>query len=166
MSLTTHLYRAAHNCPLGMAKLAEAMSTPDEPVTESSLQKKVNMRYPGAHCSPEQTARLLELSGDHGYLFALNHRLGYAAPWLLPQLADGMDSSAVALMSWSIKEFGELMSEVSKDLANGQVSDNEMMRIEKEGREAISAIQHMIAYAQQRNLALKPQAERAPLRAA
>lgn len=63
MSLTTHLYRAAHNSTLGMAKLAETISTPDEPVTESSLQKKVNMRYPGAHCSPEQALRIARLTG-------------------------------------------------------------------------------------------------------
>lgn len=162
MSLTTHLYRAAHNHPRGMADLAEALSTPDEPVSESSLQKKVNARYPGAHCSPEQAMRIMEHTGDHGYFFAQGRRLGYVS-LPLPQLADGVDASTVQLMTSSIKEFGELMTEVAADLANGKVNDNEMDRIEKEGLEAIAAIPQMIAHAQQLNAAGKPSSVRGPV---
>ena len=159
MILTTHLYRAAHNSTLGMAKLAETISTPDEPVTESSLQKKVNMRYPGAHCSPEQALRIMELTGDHGMLFEQCQRLGYVA-MALPQLADGGDKSVLESMTTTIREFSEFMAEISKDLADKNVNDNELQRIEKEGSEALAAIQQLIAFAQQKNADAKPVAVR------
>lgn len=160
MNLTAHLYRAAHNFPPGMGTLASALG-----VAESSLQNKVSITNPGAHCSPEEMARILELTGDHGALHALNARLGYVA-LALPRMSDASDDSAVQLMTSSIKEFGELMAETSADLANGQVSDNELKRITKEGVEAIAAIQQLLAYVQQRNEAGKPVALRGGLRAA
>lgn len=160
MNLTAHLYRAAHNFAQGMGILASALG-----IAESSLQNKVSITNPGAHCSPEEMARILELTGDHGALHALNARLGYVA-LALHRLSDAADDAAVQLMTSSIKEFGELMAETSADLANGQVSDNELKRITKEGVEAIAAIQQLLAYVQQRNEAGKPVASRGGLRAA
>lgn len=155
MNLTAHLYRAAHNFPPGMAALASALG-----IAESSLQNKVSITNPGAHCSPEEMARIMDITGDHGGLHALNARLGYVA-LALPQLSHAADDSAVQLMTATIKEFGELMSEASTDLANGRVSDNELARITKEGVEAIASIQQLLAFAQQRNEAGKPAGLRA-----
>lgn len=160
MNLTAHLYRAAHNFASGMSILATMLG-----IAESSLQNKVSITNPGAHCSPEEMARIMDITGDHGALHALNARLGYVA-LALPRPADSADDSAVQLMTSSIKEFGELMAETSADLANGQVSDNELKRITKEGVEAIAAIQQLLAYVQQRNEAGKPVALRGGLRAA
>lgn len=154
MNLTAHLYRAAHNFPPGMGTLASALG-----IAESSLQNKMSITNPGAHCSPEEVARIMEITGDHGALIALNARLGYVA-MALPQIGDSADDSAVQLMTVSIKEFGELMSGASTDLANGRVTDHELARITKEGVEAIAAIQHLLAFAQQRNADAKPAAVR------
>ena len=155
MNMTPHLYRAAHNYPPGMVELAKALDAPDEPVSDSSLQKKVNPRYPGAHCSPEQALRIMELTGDHGMLFAQCQRLGYVA-MALPQLADGVNAPAVESMTATIREFSEFMAELSADLVDNKVNDNELARIQKEGREAIAALQQLIALAEQINERARP----------
>lgn len=161
MNLTAHMYRAAHNFPPGMGTLAGALG-----IAESSLQNKVSITNHAAHCSPEEMARIMDITGDHGALHALSARLGYVA-MALPQLSNFEDDSAVQLMTATIKEFGELMAEASADLANGRVTDNQMARISKEGIEAIAAIQQLLSFAQQRNEAGKPVALRSgSLRAA
>ena len=116
--------------------------------------------------APEEMARIMDITGDHGALHALSARLGYVA-MALPQLSNFEDDSAVQLMTTTIKEFGELMAEASAGLANGRVTDNQMARISKEGIEAIAAIQQLLSFAQQRNEAGKPVALRSgSLRAA
>jgi len=140
--------------PPGMGTLAGALG-----IAESSLQNKVSITNHAAHCSPEEMARIMDITGDHGALHALNARLGYVA-MALPQLSNFEDDSAVQLMTTTIKEFGELMAEASADLANGRVTDNQMARISKEGIEAIAAIQQLLSFAQQRNDASKPAAVR------
>ena len=95
-------------------------------------------------------ARILELTGDHGALHALNARLGYVA-MPAPQLADHADASVVERATTAFKKFSDLMSEVSADVADGCITDNEQVRIDGCLSEAISALQQLTIYTAQIN---------------
>lgn len=144
MNITDALHRAVHSYPGGAESLAPRMR-----ISASSLSHKVSPTYPGAHCSPDEMATIMELTGDHGPMQALAGRLGYM---LMPLPAVGMPGDQFAQrLATSVQEFGEFVAEVAKDLADNQVSDNELRRIERELSEMMVAAQALYAYAAARN---------------
>lgn len=158
MNITDALHRAVHSYPGGAESLAPRLR-----ISASSLSHKVSPTYPTAHCSPGEMAAIMELTGDHGPLQALAERLGYM---LLPMPAVGMDGDQLAQrMAASVREFGEFVAEVAKDLADNQVSDNELRAIERELAEMMGAAQQLYAYAAARNGQAGRAGDAAPLRA-
>jgi hypothetical protein len=143
MNITDALHRAVHSYPGGAESLAPRMR-----ISASSLSHKVSPTYPGAHCSPDEMAVIMELTGDHGPMQALAQRLGYV---LLPVPAAVSSDQFAQRLAASVREFGEFVAEVAKDLADNQVSDNELRRIERELAEMMGAAQALYAYAAGRN---------------
>lgn len=155
MNITDALWRAAHNYPHGgIDALAVRLG-----ISASSLAHKVKPSNLGAHCSPGEMAQICEITGDHGALHALNARLGYVA-LPVPQLAEGADAGFTQGLASAVHEFGQFISEVSTNLADGRVTDNERRRIEKEAAEMIDAAQKLVLLAQRMNEEAKPEAER------
>lgn len=154
MHITDALYRAAHNYPHGgIEALATRMG-----ISPSSLAHKVSPTYPTAHCSPGEMAQIMELTGDHSALQALADRLGY----LLVPLPQGEAGAGFAQeLATTVHEFGQFIAEASQDLADGRVTDTELRRIEREGAQALAAIQQLMALAGRINLEAKPAALRA-----
>lgn len=125
MNITDALYRAAHAYPGGLEALAVRMG-----ISASSLAHKVSPSYPGAHCSPQEVAAIMEFTGDHGALQALAGRMRYM---LLPMVPEGnIDDQFAQRLARAVHEFGEFIAEISQDLADGRVTDNELKRIERE----------------------------------
>lgn len=144
MNITDALHRAVHSYPGGAESLAPRMR-----ISASSLSHKVSPTYPAAHCSPDEMATIIELTGDHGPMQALAERLGYM---LMPLPAVGIPGDEFAQrLANSVREFGEFVAEVAKDLADNEVSDNELRRIERELSEMMGAAQALYAYAAARN---------------
>lgn len=56
----------------------------------------------------------------------------------LPSVASG--DNAMVRLAASAKEFGDLVAEVSTDLADGRISDNELARIDRETGELIASV--------------------------
>lgn len=155
MNITDALYRAAHNYPHGgIDALATRMG-----ISPSSLAHKVKPSNAGAHCSPGEMAQICELTGDHGALHALAGRLGYVL-LPVPQLVEGADSGFTQELVSTVREFGELITEVSSDLEDGRVTDTELRRIEGQAAGALSAIQKLVQLADRINQQGKPASER------
>lgn len=156
MNITDALYRAVHDYPGGSECLAPRMG-----MRASSLDHKVSPTYLGAHCSPDDMARIMEFTGDHGALQALGLRLGYALLHLAkPDAQLGPDF--VHALSTTVREFGEFISEASTNLADGRVSDNELRRIERELADMMAAAQALYGLAARINRDAKPASDNAP----
>jgi len=155
MSLTAHLWRAAHKSPPGIAVLANALG-----LAESSLHNKVSMTNHGAHCSPEEMAGIMELTGDHGALHSLAARLGYVL-LAMPQMASEADQGYIEDAARTMRECGEFIAAATAGMSDGKVTDNELRGIQKECAELIAAAQRVMAMAERINQDGKPQAERA-----
>lgn len=151
MNITDGLYRAAHNYPGGIEALAPRLH-----ISPSSLWHKVSPTYPGAHCSPDEMAAIMEFSEDHSALQALAARLRYV---LLPMPPAGcLDAEFAQRLAASVREFGEFIGEISADIADGRVSDNELRRIERELADMMAASQALYALAARLNRDAKPAA--------
>lgn len=140
MNSTAALYRAAHGYQPGMAQLAGCLG-----ISEHSLQHKVSPSYPGAHCSPDEVMAICELTGDLGPIAAMAARCGQM---LLPlPSVNGVKGDLACKLAGTCKEFGEFVSEISGDLADGQVTPNELRRIEREAGELIAEVHALLAHA-------------------
>lgn len=149
MHIVDALYRAAHNYPHGgIDALASRLG-----ISANSLQHKVNPTYPGAHCSPGEMAQIMELTGDHSALQALAARLGYV---LLQFPQGGTEAGFSRELASTVQQFGEFIAEVSQDLVDGLVTTTELRRIEKEGADALHAMQSLMALAAQMHESAKP----------
>lgn len=139
MNITAALYRAAHGYAAGMSKLAEFLG-----ISEHSLNHKVSPSYPGAHCSPDELVAICEVTGDLGPLQAQAARLGQM---LIPMpSAEGLDGDLALKLATTCREFGEMVTEISGDLADGTVTQNEQRRIEREAGELIASIHALLHY--------------------
>lgn len=139
MNITAALYRAAHEYPQGMAVLAGFVGC-----SEHSLQHKVSPNYPGAHCSPQELVTICEITGDLSPLQAQAAKLGQMLlPLPASQRVDGDLSRRLAA---TCQEFGEMLTEMSSDLADGAVTPNEQRRIEREAGELIASVHALLSY--------------------
>lgn len=151
MNITAALYRAAHGYPGGMAKLAQFVGC-----SEHGLQHKVSPSYPGAHCSPDEFVTICEVTQDLGPLQAMALRLGQlVVP--LPSAA-GVTGDVAVKLAATCQSFGELITEYSASLADGQVNQNELRRIEREGADLIADVHALLAHANAQHEASKPSA--------
>lgn len=149
MNITDALYRAAHHYPGGLEALALRMG-----ISASSLAHKVSPNYPGAHCSPQEMADIMEFTADHGALHAMAGRMRYM---LLPMVPEGeVDGEFAQRLAGTVKEFGEFIAEISSDLADGRVTDNELKRIERELSDMQAATAALYALAARLNRDAKP----------
>lgn len=91
--------------------------------------------------------------------FALNCGL------MLVPLPDDMGESTddcMARLAATAREFGELCTEVSTDLADGHISDNELARIDRECGELMASLRPLREAVARRNQAGKPTTEDRP----
>lgn len=140
MDVTLALQRAVRGFPHGAAALAAVLGT-----SVHSLNHKVSPQYPSAHCSPDEMLQIMEHTGDHGALLVMCDLLGY-----VPLLKSNVDATGLAgkALVRAVKEFGELAARASASMEDGRVTANELARLEREGTEAIVAIQQLLRVAQ------------------
>lgn len=140
MNITSALYRAAHGHARGMADLAGYLG-----ISENSLGHKVSPTYPGAHCSPDEVVTICEVTGDLGPLQAMAQRLGQM---LMPMpSSSAVQSDLARRLAEACREFGEFVTEISGDLADGTVTGTELARIEREAGELIGVVHVLLAHA-------------------
>jgi hypothetical protein len=146
MDVTLALQRAVRGFPHGTAALATRMR-----MSQTSLLHKVSPTYPGAHCSPDEMLEIMEATGDDGPLEAMaatRGKLLIAAPSLGE---DGSEASRV--LAATVQEFGQFVSEVAGDLADGVITRSELERIEREGAHALASIHALLQLTERLNQA-------------
>jgi hypothetical protein len=98
----------------------------------------------------EDAAALTALSGDLRILEAWNAEHGLVVI-RMPHL-DGMPAGeCLTTLSQTAREFSELVTEVSADLADGRLSDNELHRIEREAADLLAATHKLLSAARALN---------------
>ena len=85
---------------------------------------------------------LIHATDDYSVLDFIEQSLGRVAI-RLPKISSDL-SDLCRLTMQSVKEFGQLMSEIESGIADGKITNNERSRILKEGHEAIQAIMALI----------------------
>lgn len=134
MNLRDIAYNVVHDYPGGAASLAPRLS-------KSSTQLNHELTGNGtAKLGLMDAEKISHLAGDLRILHAFATNMGqmcvplphgYEAQGALPVMEK---------LGKAAKEFGDLCAEVAKDLADNEISDNELDRIDREAGELIAAI--------------------------
>lgn len=152
MSLLDAAYHLVHDYPGGAAALAVRLKK-----NQGTLCHELTATG-SAKLGLLDAKKLSDLTGDHRILQAWANEAGQMlVP--LPLLGDQGDE-CLARVSSTAKEFSDLLAAASTGLADGQVSDNEMDRIEREAGELFAAVHSLLQAVRERNQAGKPQHER------
>ncbi len=157
MNLRDVAFLVVHDYPGGAGSLAPRMNTPLSTKSATTLQHEVNGT--GTAKLGLETAELI----TH---FAKDLRI--LAAWALKEgqmlvplpeslLASGDD--CLVRMGDTAREFGELCTEVSKDLGDGKISDNELARIDRECGELMASLHALRESLAKRNAANKGRAD-------
>lgn len=130
-------FRLVHDYPGGAGALAPTLSK-----SATTLSHEVSPNYPTAKLGLADAVKLTKYSGDLQVLTAFALDCG---AMVVPLAADvpgveGIGPRTAALA----KEFADLMGAVAVDLADGDVSANDLARIEREVGELLSAIQALM----------------------
>lgn len=157
------LYAAARTYPGGVKALAIVRD-----VSVETMYQKLDRQNPKNRIGfDDELFSLLDQLRAAGVatwddpVAALAHQCG-GVYVRLPEAPADMDAPAAALAVTAIREFSELMTEFTAD-ANAGINDAALGRLEKEGNEALRAIQLMLSWARQEHD--RRQADRGSLKA-
>lgn len=154
MDKTRALYAAVHGYGLGTEALAAAMVPPLSAVT---LRHKVNPNDGKQFPSPEEAIQIQQITGNHGALQVEARELGYV---LLKSPAHGLAQRSFEQVNETVREFSEFLHEATSGLTGPVPTGNMMAKIEREGMEAIAAIQDLLLMVRQVHEAAMPATER------
>lgn len=120
----------------------------------STLSHELDPNYKGAKLGLLDALTLTQASGDDRIATAFAAACG-GVFLKLPQDGSQAGDDTVQHVTRVVGEFGDVLREVSGSTADGQVSDNELVRVQAEALEAIGALQRMLAHLAQLNQAGK-----------
>lgn len=142
-------YHAVHDYPGGASSLAPRMGK-----SSTTLCHEVTGTGT-AKLGLLDAKKITDLTGDLSILQAWAMDAGQMlVP--LPSLDAQQGDDCMQRLATTAREFGDLVAEVSGDLSDGTVSDNELGRIERECGELVVALHGLMAAITQRNQASKP----------
>ena len=143
MTLRECLYQTIHRNGKPLKAIAEEIGMSESYLSRSALpdmedsETGTGCRFPLKKLIP-----LIHSTDDYSVIDSIEHSLGRGAT-RLPK-ASNDPSDVCRLTMQSVKEFGQLMSEVEASMADGKISQKERSRIRKEGYEAVQAIVNLI----------------------
>lgn len=153
MNVLQAAFNVIHDAEGGAQALGRALGKRD-----GVLSHEVNPNRHDAKLGLADAVKISVLTGDRRIANAFASEVGCM---LVPLPAAGVGCDGAAAKTAALaKEFGELMAELSVDLADGQVSDNERSRIEREGGELVAALQQLLAEVRDMNAQPRLQAVR------
>lgn len=116
----------------------------------STLSHEVDLRYPGAKIGLHDAGKLTAVTGDLRIVDAFCALAGGrfeplpgGSPGRLPAAAH--PPTPLAAMGAMALEFGELVGEAGTALADGNVSPNELNRIQREAGDLLRALNRLLA---------------------
>lgn len=133
MNLLDAAYNVVHDYKGGAASLAPRLG-------KASTYLSAEVSATGtAKLGLVDAEKITHLTGDLRILVAFATNAGQMlVP--LPQAGDLPKDDCMLRLADSAKEFGELCAEVAGDLADGEVNDNELTRIDRECGQLIASV--------------------------
>lgn len=134
--MNTHLQRAVydlmHNSRDGLSKIAVWLRK-----SECTLRKEANPNDISAKAGFVDVVEATEFTGN---LVALNAFAAHVG-CIVIKMPDGSSGDTFRDLSTMAKEFGEMVAEVSSAMGDARITDNELMRVEREAHQLIAAVQ-------------------------
>ncbi len=144
MTLKDCLYQTLHRNNKPLKAIAEELGVSESYLYRSALPDQEDSETgTGCRFPLKKLIPLILVTGDYCTLDHIENALGRVAIFLPKSDAGLTDICRMSLRS--VREFGELMAEVTKSLEDSRIRDDEMSRILTEGYEAQQAIAALIA---------------------
>lgn len=138
MSVLDALYHTVHDFDGGAEALAQRLGK-----RGTSLCHEVR---PPANSTAKagllDAMKVMDITGDHRTLHAMNAHLGYMAV-RLPNL-DLASESTMAHLAAVSKEFNDVVQAAALSAADGVITDNELAALQKQAGELIAAVQGLL----------------------
>ena len=138
MSVRDALYHTVHDYDGGAEALAQRLGK-----RGTSLCHEV--RPPAgsaAKAGVEDALRIMEITGDHRALHAINARLGYMAT-RLPNL-DGAAETTISHLAAMSSEFNDVVQAAALSAADGVITDNELQQLQRQAGELIATVNALL----------------------
>ncbi len=136
----------AHDYPGGAKALGLRLGMSD-------LSDRVNPSLPHRLLCVKQATRMQAFAGDYRVLYAMALELRHFPPVPMPDVVSG-DEPCLQTLAELVREVGDLIAEVSKDLADGKVKNHELTAVMQKWSELVSTGQHLVAQMAAMNAAL------------
>lgn len=140
-------FNVAHEYPGGAKQLGARIGLTD-------LSDRVNPNLGHRLLGLEHAVRMQLISGDYRVLYAMALELRHYPPVPMPDLVPG-EEPCLQTLAELVREVGDLITEVSKDLADGKVKNHELAAVKQKWGELVSTGQHLIAQMTAMNEALR-----------
>ncbi len=111
---------------------------------KSNLAAEVDPRVRGAKFGLLDAVKVQDLAGDYRILYAMAAELRHYPPVPMPAQDAPACPAALRTLAEAAKEFSDLLTAVSADLADGDVSDNDLARAQLEGGELVAKVQQLL----------------------
>lgn len=137
MSMLDAAYWTGRDYPGGIEALAARLGRPN-------LSDELNPRRPNAKLGLMTALDMQVMSGDCRILYAMAAELRHYPPVPMLPADSHADPQAMTALAETAKEFADLLTTVSGDLADGDVSDNDLARAQREGGELVAKVQALL----------------------
>ena len=137
MNVLDAAYLTGQDYPGGTEALAMRVGRPN-------LSDELNPGRPKAKLGLQTAVDMQVFSGDFRVLMAMAVTLRHYPPVPMPDEVDGQAGPCMRTLAKVAQDFSSLMGEVTKDLADGQVSDNELKRVERAWLKLMQTGQHLL----------------------
>lgn len=133
MDIRDALYHTVRNYPGGARALAPRIGK-----SGTTLSHEVNPPDgSSAKAGLLDAVAIMELTGDHSLLHALNQHMGYVTV-PMPTLHEAHEDTGVQVAVLA-KEFGDVMVEIAQGAADAEINDNELRSLHRQWAELVSA---------------------------
>ena len=137
MPIEKSAYNTVHEAPGGGKAVASAMG-----LSYQVLVNKVNLKNTTHHLTLKEAVDVMRATKDTRILDALaNEFNGVFLP--LPALSSGISPNLMTDIAKMSSEFGALIKEISDDVSDGEITENEWTRIDNDAaklREALAVL--------------------------
>lgn len=133
-------YRTVHEGKGGAVAIADGVG-----IGKQVLVNKVNPNNSSHRLTLEEAVSLMKFTGDFQILHALAHEFsGIFLP--LPELPSVSDNAVLTDISDMSVEFGRLVQEVIEDAKDGEITANELNRIESEAMRLRETLETLLCH--------------------
>lgn len=151
LSLADAAFHTAHDYPGGADALGRRMG-------KSNLSAEVNPHVPSAKLGLLDARKMAVLAGDFRMVAAFALECGFYPPVPMPAAMGGGDMPCIRTLGDLLKECADVVATVSADAADGEVSDNDLARAQREVGELVACTQRLMGQLTAMNAALRAKA--------